>query len=78
MNKELKEMTNIGVPVYNPITMSLMDTTLKCSDNKVHTINIERDIRQEAYKSKLFFDGADADWGKMSYAKSVTDTKQER
>jgi hypothetical protein len=50
MNKELKEMTNIGVPVYNPITMSLMDTTLKCSDNKVHTINIERDIRQEAYK----------------------------
>ena len=35
-------------------------------------------LRQEAYKSKLFFDGADADWGKMSYAKSVTDTKQER
>jgi hypothetical protein len=35
-------------------------------------------LRQEAYKSKLFFDGADADWGKMSYASSVTSTEQTR
>ncbi|SHK56739.1 hypothetical protein [Xylanibacter ruminicola] len=35
-------------------------------------------LRQEAYKNILRFDGEEADWGKLSYANSLEDTKQSK
>ena len=47
MNKELKELTNIGIPVYSPIDIQIQDMTLTCSDNTSNAINIQRQIRKE-------------------------------
>jgi len=47
LNKELKELTNIGIPVYSPIDIQIQDMTLTCSDNTSNAINIERQIRKE-------------------------------
>ena len=35
-------------------------------------------LRQETYKSILKFDGADDDWGKLSYANRLQDTEQSK
>ena len=51
MNKELKELTNIGIPVYSPIDIQIQDMTLTCSDNTSNAINIERQIRKEVIDS---------------------------
>jgi len=48
MNKALKELTNIGVPIYNPIELMVPNMTITCSDNIGKTIDLEREIRQEA------------------------------
>ena len=47
MNKALKELTNIGVPVYNPIELSVASMTISCGDDIPKTIGKEREIRQE-------------------------------
>ena len=48
MNKTLKQLTNIGIPVYNDIKLPLFDMTLECADDKQKSIGIERNIRREA------------------------------
>lgn len=47
MNKALKELTNIGVPVYNPIELYVRSITQACSDDRNRTTKLERDIRKE-------------------------------
>ena len=47
MNKALKELTNVGVPVYNSIELPLQSMTGICSDHIGKTISLERDIRKE-------------------------------
>ena len=37
-----------------------------------------RPLRQESYKNILRFDGAECDWGKLSYAESVSKTEQSK
>lgn len=48
MNKALKQLINIGVPVYNPLKISIFNMSLICSDHRYYTIEVERDIRREA------------------------------
>ena len=47
MNKALKELTNVGVPVYNSIELPLQSMTGTCSDHIGKTITLEREIRRE-------------------------------
>lgn len=47
MNKALKELTNIGVPVYKSIELPIQNMTGTCSDHIGKTITLERDIRKE-------------------------------
>ena len=44
MNKDL----SIGIPSYSSLVLPIYDMTLTCSDNKVKSISVERDIRYEA------------------------------
>lgn len=48
MNNALKELTNIGIPVYSPLELHVHDMTLECSDNRIDMINFEREIRNES------------------------------
>ena len=47
MSKALKELTNIGVPIYTPLRLWIQDMTLTCSDHKGKTISLEREVREE-------------------------------
>lgn len=47
MSEALKELTNIGIPIYTPLRLWIQDMTLTCSDHKGKTIGLEREIRRE-------------------------------
>ena len=48
MKSSLKNITNIGIPCYDPITLSLFSMTLNCSFDKSKSIRVEREIRKKA------------------------------
>lgn len=50
MNREINEVTNIGIPCYEALSLPLQDMTLSCSRNVSEGIKAEREIRQEANK----------------------------
>ena len=41
---------SIGIPSYSSLVLPIYEMTLTCSDKRVNSINIERDIRYEAQK----------------------------
>ena len=44
----MSNIINMGIPVYSSLVLPIYDMTLLCSDNKVKSIDVERDIRYEA------------------------------
>ena len=47
MNKDLKELTNIGIPIYKPLKLRVFEMTDLCSINKGKSITLERNLRKE-------------------------------